>query len=86
MGIHLLRGFKLKSCIFCVVATIKSTVDACDVTDHELTKLVASLLEVCKKRCFEGCHICFVLEDSFSREILEHFTLHVMKIAVLLIM
>lgn len=29
-----------------VVATIKSTVDACDVADHELAKLVASLLEV----------------------------------------
>ena len=32
--------------VVCVVATIKSTVDACDVTDHELAKLVASLLEV----------------------------------------
>ena len=29
-------------------ATIKSTVDACDVTDHELAKLVAGLLEVRK--------------------------------------
>ena len=29
-----------------IAATIKSTVDACDVTDHELGGLVAGLLEV----------------------------------------
>ena len=35
--------------MFCFAATIKSTVDACDVTDHDLAKLVASLLEVSEK-------------------------------------
>jgi len=32
----------------CVLATIRSTVDACDITDHDLGKLVAGLLEVRK--------------------------------------
>ena len=33
----------------CVLATIRSTVDACDITDHDLGKLIAGLLEVRKK-------------------------------------
>lgn len=33
----------------CFSATIKSTMDACDVVDHNLAKLVASLLEVRRK-------------------------------------
>lgn len=31
------------------LATIKSTMDACDVVDHDLAKLVAGLLEVRRK-------------------------------------
>ena len=33
----------------CFLATIKSTMDACDVVDHNLAKLVAGLLEVRRK-------------------------------------
>ena len=33
----------------CVLATIRSTVDACNITDHDLGKLIAGLLEVTKK-------------------------------------
>ena len=33
----------------CVLATIRSTVDACDITDHDLGKLIAGLLEVREK-------------------------------------
>ena len=33
----------------CVLATIRSTVDACDITDHDLGRLIAGLLEVSKK-------------------------------------
>lgn len=32
--------------VLCVLATIRSTVDACDITDHDLGKLIAGLLEV----------------------------------------
>ena len=43
----------------CVLATIKSTVDACDITDHDLGKLIAGLLEVRKKK--ESYNTCNVL-------------------------
>jgi len=44
----------------CVLATIRSTVDACDITDHDLGKLVAGLLEVRKK------NHCIVLVVFFT--------------------
>ncbi|XP_068687074.1 unconventional myosin-VIIa-like [Montipora foliosa] len=44
-------------------ATIKSTMDACDVTDHELAKLVAGLLEVDGNNFIEA----FTSRSTFAR-------------------
>ena len=44
----------------CVLATIKSTVDACDITDHDLGKLIAGLLEVRKKGSYNTCNVLVV--------------------------